>query len=851
MRCDQLALTWREGTEHGSNSIVFPAIATVNSQQTVPNENQFSTRENSDISDAVKFSETVVTSLFMSTQTVDSLLASLQTSRLLTSDQLESVRAESARATSADDLGRSLVERGWITAWQRTQLKRGHTVFYLENDRYLLCDQIGQGGMGAVYKARHTRMNRVVAIKVIDPRKNTHKRLIDRFKREVDVSSRLQHEHIVRALDVGQHADVTFLVLEFVEGSDLTDLVKRDGPMSADEAAAICLQAASGLAYAHTQNIIHRDIKPRNILLSTTGSTKILDMGLARIVEDNADADQTGLTGDGDIMGTVDYMAPEQARDSHAADARCDIYSLGATLYFLVSGQPPFPGGTTIEKLHRLAVEAPQPLGQLRPDCPKALADIVDKMMAGNPRERFQTAEEVVRALKPLAAENIAGRPVQTAGVQTAAETHRNAAYEETVDIGASFEFDALEQPSLTAMGRRRKSNTTTWIVIGTALCLAIGIGLAAWQLVGSGAKGPNEESKTKSVAAVPVNAKPPAGVRVEFSGHFGMVWSVAWSPNGQYIATGGGDGQVRIWDAAEQKTLTTYRGHHSCVYALAWSADSRLIASGDVYGEVHVWRVLNGTRIQSTQRSITGNGKNGGIVSEGKPGMAFSPDGKEIAYAEEPPRRVVRWSIPENKIIWSEEQTAYLVRYSPDGKKLVTAGFDGQLSVWDLESNTKLLNLAEDKLIKIPAFLSDESLAVSSMGKVEIWNLKTKTIERKYRPRIASNDDFGFTKINSAKLPNMQFSASAQSVSILTVQGTKILNLETGDVTSQPATVEENVQRWAFSPNLGQLAHGDPHYLRLTRTAVGDQIGRLGTAHMTTGFFHPKTTGQRFLQGW
>jgi len=203
--------------------------------------------------------------------------------------------------------------------------------------------------MGVVYLAKHVRLNRNFALKVVDPRKGADDQVIARFRREIAVSAKLQHEHIVQAHDVGEHAGTTFLVLEYVEGSSLSALVRRDGRFDAAEAAAVCLQAAAGLAYAHGQSVIHRDIKPANILLSTSGTTKILDMGLARILEEPDAETQTELTQDGTVMGSVDFMAPEQAADVRSADARSDIYSLGATLWgasgFVDSPTSYFSGG--------------------------------------------------------------------------------------------------------------------------------------------------------------------------------------------------------------------------------------------------------------------------------------------------------------------------------------------------------------------------------------------------------------------------------------------------------------------------------------------------------------------------
>lgn len=378
-------------------------------------------------------------------------------SRLVTVEQVrECLKSVGKDGTATnEELAAELLRRGWATRWQIGQLLHGQTAFFVDQNRYLLLSLIGQGGMGAVYKARHVRMGRDVALKVIDPKRITDQKLIQRFKREVEVCSKLQHEHIVQAHDVGMHAGAMFLVLEFVEGADLSFLVKRDGPMQPGEAAAICLQAAAGLAYAHAEGIIHRDIKPQNILVSTGGVVKILDMGLARVLDDTGNDPHTSLTQEGAVMGTVDYMPPEQAADTRSADARSDIYSLGATLYYLLAGRPPFAGGNVIEKMKRLANDTPQHISEIRIDCPHELEEIVEKMLAKRPEDRFQTAGDVVRALRPFAAERIAGRAAVTAAVQTAADTlhasGKTPTYAETL-------FSQMDESLLTSVRQRQSA---------------------------------------------------------------------------------------------------------------------------------------------------------------------------------------------------------------------------------------------------------------------------------------------------------------------------------------------------------------------------------------------------------
>ncbi|MBW3542898.1 MAG: protein kinase [Planctomycetes bacterium] len=573
------------------------------------------------------------------------LLERLLRSQVITTGQIEVLRAELGAEANDEVLVDALVRRGLVTAWQRDQVRKGDAVFFLDDGRYLLLSQIGQGGMGAVYRARHTRMNRDVAIKVIDPRRVKDQRLVDRFRREVAVSSRLQHEHIVHAHDVGQQGGVSFLVLEYVEGSDLASLVRRDGPMEPAEAAAICMQAASGLAYAHGQNVVHRDIKPQNILLSTGGATRILDMGLARIVAEAEEDSHTALTQEGAVMGTIDFMAPEQALNTHAADGRSDIYSLGATLYYLLTGRKPFPGGSAAEKLVRLAQEEPQPVGQLRPDCPRALTDVVERMMAKRPQERFQTAEDVVRQLQPLAAEKIAGRPVVTASVQSAAETHRSTGLEVTLVTGPVFQPDA---GTVVGMLRRRQNppRRGVWLLRGSIAVPVLLLLGALWYFGRPAA----ERSRIPDLKPPPVanqTSVPPTEYRIELDGHFGAVAPGDWSPDGSFLATRGGDGQVQVWTADGKRTVAIYRGHTANVRHLTFSPDGSRIASTDVRGTIHVWNAFSGKQVARLERPKAFSGD----ISHIPEGAAFSADGREIAFFDGD--KIVRYNVEKDRRVW------------------------------------------------------------------------------------------------------------------------------------------------------------------------------------------------------
>jgi serine/threonine protein kinase len=263
--------------------------------------------------------------------------------------------------------------------------------------RYRVVELLGEGGMGAVYRAEHRVMKRAVAIKVINGRLLDSPSAIERFRREVEAAARLSHPNIVTVHDADRAGESHFLVMELVDGITLARLVERKGRLPVAHACEYIRQAALGLQHAHEHGMVHRDIKPENLMLTRKGQIKVLDFGLARLASENSPA--RPLTEVGVVAGTPDYIAPEQAEDTHQADIRADIYSLGCTLYFLLSGQPPFPRGSILQKLLAHHMRAPRPLDEFRDDLPPGLAEVFERMTAKDPAQRFQTPIEAARAL--------------------------------------------------------------------------------------------------------------------------------------------------------------------------------------------------------------------------------------------------------------------------------------------------------------------------------------------------------------------------------------------------------------------------------------------------------------------
>ncbi len=299
-------------------------------------------------------------------------------------------------------LAELMIEEGLLTRWQAEKLLAGkHRGFRL--GKYKLLGQIGRGGMSSVYLAEHEMMRARRAIKVLPKNRVHDSSYLERFRLEARAVAKLDDPNIVRAYDIDNEGDVHYIVMEYVDGQDLHQMVAGQGPLDYDTAADYIAQVANGLQHAHEMGLVHRDIKPANCLVDRHGVVKLLDLGLAKLTED----DQASLTmaNEENVLGTADYLAPEQALNSHEADSRSDIYSLGCTLYFLLTGGPPFPEGSISERLLKHQTARPDSIFKARPDAPPSLVAICETMMSKKPLDRYQSAGEVAAVLKDWLAE--------------------------------------------------------------------------------------------------------------------------------------------------------------------------------------------------------------------------------------------------------------------------------------------------------------------------------------------------------------------------------------------------------------------------------------------------------------
>lgn len=341
----------------------------------------------------------------MRVPTLTEFMALLRDNRLLQPDQLDELNDEFLkRYPEVRLLAKYLLQRGWLTVYQVNQIFQGNAQ-ELVLGPYRIMDSIGEGGVSQVFKAWDTRRKCIAALKAIRSEHLDNVEAVGRLKREMRVIGQLSHPNIVKAFDIDSVRARHYFAMEYVEGTDLSKLIKLSGPLPMPQACDYIRQAALGLQHAHEKGLVHRDIKPGNLLVTMGGTmVKILDMGMARLRQSASQPAQESinqLTVEGVMIGTPDYLAPEQSRDPHNVDIRADIYSLGCTLYFLLSGRVPFPGNSVMDKIYKHQKMDPDWSVVPGLDKESGVAAVLKKMMAKKPPDRYQTPAEVAEALAP------------------------------------------------------------------------------------------------------------------------------------------------------------------------------------------------------------------------------------------------------------------------------------------------------------------------------------------------------------------------------------------------------------------------------------------------------------------
>lgn len=337
----------------------------------------------------------------MSEPSAKSFVSLLERSGIVDQESLDSALASLSQKTNgeaiaAEQVSQHLIDEGLITDWHTGKLMNGkYKGFFL--GKYKLLSHLGTGGMSSVYLAEHSLSGHKRAIKVLPKKKVADKSYLDRFYLEARAAASLDHPNVVRIYDICNEGITHFMVMEYVCGADLYEIVKADGFLPIEKAVSYCVHAAEGLTHAHQRDLVHRDIKPANLLRMDDGTIKILDLGLALVNQE--DSESLTLLYNEKVMGTADYLAPEQAVNSHSVDHRADIYSLGCTLYFLLTGHPPFPKGTLAQRIAMHQTTDPADIRESRPDCPAELTEICRQMMMKNPDHRYQNCVDLKKEL--------------------------------------------------------------------------------------------------------------------------------------------------------------------------------------------------------------------------------------------------------------------------------------------------------------------------------------------------------------------------------------------------------------------------------------------------------------------
>jgi WD40 repeat protein/tRNA A-37 threonylcarbamoyl transferase component Bud32 len=549
---------------------------------------------------------------------------------------------------------------------------------------YDILEEIGRGGMGIVYRARQRSRDRVVALKVIRQERLSHPEVVRRFRREVQAAARLSHPNIVLVYDSDQEGDTHFLAMEYVPGITLQRLVEQHGRLPVPQACDYVRQAALGLQHAHEQALVHRDIKPANLMVAAVAPEqagplayrgavlKVLDMGVARLYQLGGSQEEliTTLTQDGAVLGTPDYIAPEQLENAHEADIRADLYSLGCTFHFLLTGQVPFPGGTLIQKLDKQRWATPAPVDQLRPDVPAGVAGVVRKLMAKRSEDRYQTPADLVAALDHLGRTGhlpAEPRPPALAPVRRLTG-HPSGAWDVALSADGRLALSGGKDGTL------RLGEVATGQEVRV---LAVGVEVRAVALSGDGRLLLSAGGATLKLWD--------AGTGQELGrlvGHTDTVKSVAFAPDGRRAVSGGDDRTVRLWDVQGRREVRRFTGHTRDLTGVAFAPDGRHVLSGSRDQTLRLWDLQTG-------REARRFGGRAGMVL----GVAVSADGR-YALSGGYDTSLRLWDLgsgQELRRFQGHKQMVAAVAFAPDGRRVLSGSHDQTLKLWDLESTREL----------------------------------------------------------------------------------------------------------------------------------------------------------------